>query len=246
MLDTTKKGKHRKTGKFFEHMLAEMLACEISARDLPGSTAWADIHSNDLGIRIEVKSKGDVKIPEIRVSQVREYEEEPPFPITHSLYAIALYKGTGPLTRNGPRPRGFSEKTKMVSLMRDLKTDAEYNQFFASHAQTVYLLDLRIIQAFEKKLGVHSCRHIGRREEMAIRLGRTTLDEHFGDASFEDSLKQLRLQPAGWAKGVYPMQVHFRIDSQRLSSKFTLVTVLRKNLHADIARVIAKKTLALE
>ncbi len=235
--DLRRENRTTKTGKLYEYLFAQTLGCEIAEH---GKPEFADMFNFDLGFRVELKSRGELNSFEIRVNQVSEYEESIPFPLTHTLYAIVPYHNTRRLTLGGKRPSGFSKKTSMVSLTRGLKTDQERNRFWAENIQTSYLVDLRIISAMRTKLQTHSCRMIGRGHEQAIRLGRTALAEFFGDdSSFASTLRTLGLNASGWAKGVYPLHVRFPIDEQRLSSRFTLVTVLRKGLHAKVAMRLA-------
>jgi hypothetical protein len=231
-----------KAGRLYEHLMAEVLGCEFSEKDL----GYADIFSTSLGIRVEVKSRGDQNSLELRVNQVHEYGEDIPFPLNDTLYALVPYESTMPLRKGDPRPKGFSPNTHTLSLMRGLRTDAQRNAFWAQYVETSYLVDLRIVNALESYLGIHPCRMIGRGDEMAIRVSRTTLEELFGDGSFAQTIKELGLSPSGWAKGVYPIYTKFTIDGQRLTSKFTLVTVLRKRLHAKIAERLSTKALTLE
>lgn len=232
-----------KVGGFFQHLVARLLGCKISPH---GHPEWADLFSIDLQIRVESKARGDVNSLEIRTGQIREYEEEPPFPLEHSLYALGFYQSTRRFRKGDQRPRGFSPKTSQISLMRSIRTESELYSFLSEHIQSLHLLDLKVVKALESHLGTRPCLMVGRSEETAVRVSRTRLDELFGeDESFAKVLKTLKLSPSGWAKGVYPIHVGFNIGGQELRSKFTLVTVLRKGLHAAVAREIANRTLAL-
>jgi len=234
-----------KAGRLYEHLIAAALDCRVTER---GDWERADIHSHDLGIRVELKARGDVNTHELRVNQIREYmEEEPPFPISHTLYAIVLYRSTRRLKDGEPRPKSIGPNTHMISLLRSIRNDRELNKFFADNIQLVYLLDLRIVSALETHLGTSECRMVGRQGEQAVRLRRSKLEDLFGnDADLTDTLRKLGMRPSGWAKSVYPIQTRFSIDGHRLKSEFTLITVLRKGLHADIAKVLAQRALTLE
>jgi hypothetical protein len=232
-----------KAGRLYEHLIAHVLGCEITPR---GKPELADLYSGTLGIRVESKSRGDSNSFELRTKQIKEYQRDIPFPLSDTLYALMPYKASNRLRKSDLRPRGMSPNTHGISLMRGLQTNKEYNDFWATHIQTSYLLDLRIIAAFGQHLGIRQCRMIGRMEEQAIWISRTTLNEFFGeDSLFSPNLRRLGLQPQGWAKGVYPIQMNFPIDDQVLSTQFTLVTILRKRLHASIAQTLANSTLAL-
>ncbi|MDB5193995.1 MAG: hypothetical protein JWN50_9 [Parcubacteria group bacterium] len=234
-----------KAGRLYEHMICEMLDLEHSPK---GSEEYADCFSIDLAARFEVKSRGDANSFEIRVNQVHEYQENTPFPLDHTAYALFPYQATEPLHRGDPRPRGIGPNTHSLSLMRGIRKDADRNRFWAEHVQTSYILDFQVICALEAHLGTHPCRMIGRSDEEAIRLTRTTLDELFGEeTALAPTLRKLGLKSAGWAKGVYPIRVRFQIDDQRLASgEFTLITILRKGFNAKIADKLAYKALTLE
>ncbi len=233
-----------KAGRLYEHLMAATLGCVITKR---GDYERGDIYSNDLGIRVEIKARGDVNTPELRVNQIQEYEEGEPFPLSYTLYALVLYRSTLRLKDGDPRPKGIGPNTHMLSLLRSIRKDDELNRFFASNIQLVYLLDLRVISALKDHLGTIGCRMVGRREEQAVRIGRMKLDELFGnDERVKNTLRKLGIRPSGWAKGVYPIQTRFSIDGQRLKSDFTLITVLRKGLHASVASALAQKSLTLE
>jgi hypothetical protein len=229
-----------KAGRLYETLLASVLGCRVSER---GNPEYADIFSNELQIRAEVKSRGDVNSLEIRTHQIREYESDIPFPLEYTLYALVHYQSTRYLRKGEKRPKGFSEDTHRISLLRNIRSDAELNEFFATHIQSIHLLDLRVIKGLEKHLGTRTCRMVGRSEESAVSISRTAINDFFGDVSFGESLKRLGLAPQGFAKGVYPMHVGFGIDGQTLVAKFNLVTVLRRRLHAEMATVLAQKTL---
>lgn len=232
-----------KAGRLYETLLASTLGCEIAER---GYSEFADIFSRDLQVRVEVKSRGDVNSLEIRTRQIEEYEEDLPFPLEYTLYALVFYQSTRHLKRGEPRPRSFSPKTRQISLMRGIKTEAALNEFFATHIQSIYLLDMKVVRGLESHLGTRDCRMVGRSDEEAIAVSRTAISKLFGDVSFASSLRTLSLNPTGWAKGVYPLHIGFNIDGQELYSRFNLVTVLRKRLHAEVAAVLARKTLAIE
>ena len=232
-----------KVGRYFQHLMAGILECELVPH---GHPERADFFSNDLQIRVESKSRGDVNALEIRTHQVREYyEEEPPFPLEWSLYSLAYYQSTAPIKAGDPTPRGFSPKTRQRSLLRNIKTELELHRFLSANTRVIFLLDLRIVQGLENHLGARPCRMVGRSEETAIYVARTKITELFGeDANFARGLRTLGLSPSGWAKAVYPMHVNCEIDGQSHPTRFTLVTVLRKSLNARVAQVIANKTLS--
>ncbi len=245
--ETRKRNTQGKAGKLYEHLMAETLGCVLSPR---GQPQLADIHSLELRSRIEVKAGGDRGSIEIKVEQLRRYEGNLPFPdFDHTLYVICPYRSSEyaprSLTMKPLLPDGFSEKTKGVSLLRSLKTDTARNRFWAENILTTYLLDMSIVQGLERKWGVHPCRQVDRSDEMVVRVTPKKLFNLFRKKPFEQALRSIGLKPGGYAEGVYPLQVHFKAGTQSLQSKFELVTILRKGLHADVAKVIASKTLAL-
>ncbi|MDB5266489.1 MAG: hypothetical protein JWN89_304 [Parcubacteria group bacterium] len=232
-----------KAGRIYEHLMAQALGCQITPHGRP---ELADIFSEEINARIEVKSRGDLNSFELRTKQIEGYKEDFPVPFDHTLYALLPWKASSRLRKDDPRPRGIGPNTHMISLLRGLKLDSERNEYWAANVETSYLFDLRIIDKLGTHLGVQPCRMIGRGDEGAIRIGRTTLNEMFGeDSSFSPMLRTLGFSPSGWAKGVYPLHVGFSIDGQQLFSRFTLVTILRKNLHAAIAQTLARQTLSL-
>ncbi|MBX4195547.1 hypothetical protein KW796_01135 [Candidatus Parcubacteria bacterium] len=243
-----------KAGLLYECLMAEALGCEISER---GKAEYADIYSERLGIRVEIKARGDNNPHGFRVDQILHYEWDLPAELRHTLYAVVLYRSRRAIRKGEAPPNGFSTKTTMVSMLRFLKTDEQRNQFWAENVTVVYLLDLRVINGLESLLGTVKGHFAGRPDEMDLVVNRTVLTELFQDASLTSSLKKLHLSPSGWAKGVYPMKVRFQcpimdpdvsgrvIRHQTLDSGFTMITLVRRNLHAQLAQEISARTLAL-
>ncbi len=226
-------------GNFFQHLMTQILECDPTPRGYP---AWGDMSSLDLQIRVESKSRGDVNSLEIRAHQIREYEEDPPFPLEYSLYSLAYYQSTERFKAGQPRPRGFSPKTSQYSLIRSIKNEGDMYQFLSSHIKGIYLVDLSIVTAFEKKFGAKPCRMVGRREETAVQIGWERVNELLGeDASFIEGLQKLKLRPTSWAKGVYPMHITCTIGDVTFPVRFTLITLLKKPLNARIAYILGRR-----
>lgn len=233
----------QKVGRLYERMMKSALSCELSPR---GHPELADLFSVDLGIRVDVKARGDNNSLDLRVSQIDEYGEEAPFPIEHTLYALVPYKSSLSLNKQSIRPRGISKKTKMLSLLRSIRGDHNLNLFLSANVNLVYLLDIRIINALRRNLGHTVNRLAGRPGQETVSITRTKLIDLFGDSEFEKSLRSLKLDPRGWAKGVYPLRTMFEHEGHSYSSNFTLVSVVRKRLHANLAKMFANKAITLE
>lgn len=227
-----------KAGRIYEHLVAQVLGCEISRQD---EYEYADLHSIDLGIRVEVKARGDNNPFGLHTEQMDQYENDLPFPLSHTLYALVPYRSRRRIKAEEERPRKFSRKTTMISMLRFLKTDWERNEFWAANVEFIYLLDFRIVKGLLALLGSKKGHFAGRKSEDALVVNRTTLTSLFQDESFATAIRTLSLSASGWAKGVYPTRTRFTLDGQRLSSNFTLITVLRRSLHAKIASQLCNR-----
>ncbi len=227
-----------KVGRIYEHLVARVLGCEISRQD---EYTYADVHSIDLGIRVEVKARGDNNPFGLHIEQMDQYEDDLPFPLSHTLYALVPYRSRRWIKAEEERPRKFSKKTTHISMLRSLKTDRERNEFWARNVEFIYLLDFQIVKGLLALLGSRREHFAGRKSEDTLVGNRTTLTSLFQDESFATAMRTLGLSASGWAKGVYPTSTEFTLDSQRLSSEFTLITVLRRSLHAKIAPQLCNK-----
>ncbi|MBX4200265.1 hypothetical protein KW790_02295 [Candidatus Parcubacteria bacterium] len=241
-----------KAGTFYERLMAATLGCELSP---PGQPDYGDIHSGELGIRVEVKARGDGNAHGLRTSQIERYEWDLPRDLRDTLYALIPYRSRRSIHKGEERPRGFSPRTNKVSMLRGLSKDKELNEYWAKNVDVAYLLDFRIINGLRNTLGTVTGHHAGRPEEQDVVVGRKKLTELFQDDAISRSLRSLGLAPSTWAKGVYPLTVGYthkyphhnrdELVDQHLVSQFTLITVVRRDLHVRLAEKILSRALAI-
>lgn len=236
--------------------MAHVLGFKVSPQ---GKSEYGDLFSTKLKTRVEVKARGDNNAIGMHTRQLDGYEWDLPQELRHTLYCLVPYRSRRQITEAEKLKYGFSPKTTMISMLRFCKTEESANKHWAENVDVVYLLDIRLINGLRDYLGVAMGHYAGRPDEEAVVVGRNTLTELFQDGTLSRSLKKLGLSPSGWAKGVYPIKTRYtyrypldqvddqlsRFAEQRLSSEFTLITVVRRDLHAELASEINKRTIAL-
>lgn len=238
-----RKMRHKNTlgrvGEFYQHLVAQLLSCVTA--DI-GREEYGDIFSNDLGIRVEVKARDNKHLFGLGISQKRGYEDEPPFPLSYTLYALVTYRNNKRFGKNDKRPRGL--RAINHSPLARLAHKHEQHQFLAGKIDEIYLLDIEVINALENLHGLKVGHFAGRAEEQSIVLSRTDLRRYFRNGSFGDVTRELGLKSKrGWARSENNVAMSLVVDERSFEPRFTLVTVLRKSLHAQILEVVRPKIL---
>jgi hypothetical protein len=252
--NATSKGLQQKAGEFYERLLAKTLQCKRSPR---GQPEYADLYSEKLDARIEVKARGDSNGLALRVSQIERLLLPQPFPTpTDALYAVVPYRSRRGIKPDEKRPKGIGRKTTMVSLFRFLVTDTQYNQCWAANTPIVYVLDIQIVKALRERIGTRLGFYPDRPDREALILNRTNLKKYFQvrDEELEHSLTELGItEPGEFAKATYPMKVRIRVSEppeaipkEFSECKFILVTVLQKSTHARVAIQLTHTAITLK
>lgn len=233
---TRRRGTLGIVGDFYNDMAATMLDGEKTQR---GQWEFADVYNLDIGIRVEVKARNSNNAFGIRIKQKESYEGEPPFPFSNTLYCLVSYAHRGPWQENATRPN-------LLRNSRGLK--AKY-ALLARAVFKVYLIDLPLITAMQKKSGVEETFFAGRENQPTLKLGRQSHLERFRKGLFEETMREHHLDPARWVmtenKVGFEVSIPNGMDGEIFTNpvEFKLITLLRKGLHRRIDTVLRSKVL---
>ncbi|MEX2010196.1 MAG: hypothetical protein WD874_00095 [Parcubacteria group bacterium] len=215
-----------RSGHFFEQLGLAIVGGEINREH----RQFGDIVNDELSLGVEVKAGDSNNGLGIRVGQKRMYEEVQRlgFPYSHFAYLLCCY-----VNESSPQKIRGKRSPRPLSL---LKNKWEKYSFFARDVNKVFLLDLAVMNALEKKVGITTCRHPEREEEEDIRIRRREL-EPFCNGNGTAYLKTLGLDPRKWLIGKYDLGVSVEIwDSESdgpmyYSPRFPFYTVLPAKFH---------------
>lgn len=228
-------------GDFFETALAKLLNCRVADY---GQPLYGDIYNEAQSFRVEVKARDHQHPFGLNLKQKEFYEHNNlPFPhdFSHTLYAAFMYKRDVKWSKRVRSRNGWSNH--YVSSLTLLKTEQEKLELLASLTRTVWLLDIEVISALQRKLGTGMSTHpvhARDKEEQEITLWREDLEEMFCRESFAETLDDLGLCRNEWRGASRNIRLGFDFwtrdpddefeGSERpYSARFNLVSVLRRD-----------------
>ena len=225
-------------GKFGQFLVAEILDCEIAER---GNPELADIFNNKKQFRVEVKTRDNKHSFSIKEMQLGRYfgKDKAVFPIVDTFYALVSYKNSA--DKDDELPEGID--TLGFSPLSRIATDEERHQYLSEKTNTLYLIDARLV----RKLGqlMHtSTGHFPQRDENEgepmFKIGRRRLKHLFQNLSIEEMSRELQTRPGLWARESFNIERPITIGRRQFSTKYELITVLRKETSEVISPLIRR------
>lgn len=210
-------------GQFFERFALPLVGGELSTdQDL------GDIVNDTLSLGVEVKAADSNNGHTLRVEQKDKYlrMRDIGFPLEHFAYLLCCY----------PNDVGKKKGMRQRRPLSVLKSNKEREAYLAGNVDRVFLLDIEIINAFERKFGTIPCRHPFRGDELDIPVRRGAL-KPFTNGATASWLKDLGLTPCDFRRGEYNLRTTVCIQDRSTEEvrtytpDFLFITVLKKDFH---------------
>ena len=205
-----------RVGEFYARLIQSVVGGTAGSSFDNGS----DILNHQLGFEVEVKASSNNQHFRISSSQKLRYLEKTPFPLDCFLYALCSYRGKG------------SDKRSRLSRCR---TKAELFGVLAERTDEVYLFDIEILNAFERKLGVLTGRYVGNgAKEEVFTMQRKRDIRLFWNGRRLESMNSLGLRSSDWTFGSVELEENLSVGGRIYAASFTLFTALRPSIHRKL------------
>jgi hypothetical protein len=226
-----------RVGEFFEHLAKATVGGEFNENE---DIRYGDLIDLKLYLGVEVKSSDNGHPFRIGLNQKRRYEEML-FPLDHFAYCFCSYKNYVRAKRAEGLLRTRGRKAGMITLLHRYDKKAEQFKVLADTVDEVFLIDLEVMNALEKKIGIFPSSHPGRQGEREMRLIRRDL-RPLVNGSFTKLISDMGLSPEEWTLGKFDLERTISIESETsnksetYTSRFTLHTILKQDLHKRFCR----------
>jgi len=214
-----------RVGEFFERLVQALIGGEL----FPPTDSRGDLDLYDaLEACAEIKA-GDNNHPiGILINQLRSHENIQ-FPYNRFLYFLCCYKN-----RQGRR----GDKRRK-SLLHRSKIKSDVHNVLAKQTDTIYVFDLKVVQALEKFLGVVRGRFAAQEELKTLNLRRDDLARLADDLG----VRYFGLDRRTWVTRNQEVKIGFRCGTSFHLVSFKLVTVLTKSFHPKFYSQMEKQIL---
>jgi hypothetical protein len=225
-------------GDFGQNIVAELLDCSISPR---GNTDFADLFSENLGIRVEVKTCDNNHRFVFKHKQLRGYQDEDsvPFPISDTLYALLGYRNRKSIKDHKLRPKRLRSKT--FSELARLLLPGEQAQYLADRVDELYLLDLDVVTALEDILPTSTNYFPGHQGKTSMSAGRSELRSLFRDSDFSRLCRTLKLKECSWVREILPISRPVSIGDLTFTVEYRLIALLKKSTYKMLLQTLRSK-----
>lgn len=234
-LDNNNRGR---VGEFFQHLAIEAIGGQFVKKE--EDLRYGDIADWKLRLGVEVKSSDNGHPFRIRIKQKRTYEEIL-FPLDCFAYCLCSYRNRVSARKIEGYLRTRGKKAKTMTLLHRFDKKSDQFKLLSQKVDDVFLLDIEVMNALEKKMGIYPSSHPGRQGEQEMRLRRRDL-RPLVNGSFSPIMTELGLDPKDWVSGKYLIEKSVVIPStdlktsQTYNTKFVLYTIFRKQFHKKFVR----------
>lgn len=224
-------------GEFFEHLVAEIFDGRITS---PDEWDLGDVFVEDIDTAIEVKARDRRPFILNRKQKDHHVRKAAAKEVSDFLYGFCCYGSRKRFDKDDPRRLGYSEKSTTFSMLAQLETEEEKRTHLSQHIERLYLLDIRMVDAWGKHNGYRLGGYIGevRKKQSHFNLGRRDLNWIFTHPAESIALLGLR---GKWKFGVQDTLATVYMDGGMYSTRFMLHTALRPATHEAVYGIVGRR-----
>lgn len=208
-------------GNFFELVARKTLSGKV-----PPISERSDVMNTEVDFQVEVKASDNNHHFRISSPQREFHSAKVPFLLDTFLYMLFAYRTS--LRR---------DSEKRTSRMHEAFQGHEQFTVMKEWIHDVFLLDIEVINAFERLLGAEFGKHAGDGAQYPmLELKRTRHLRPLWNGKQHELLTRLKLNPCDWRFGQFQIRKTVTIERRRYMVNFPLFTMLRPGFHADLVR----------
>lgn len=218
---TRRNGTPNRVGRFYMHLAQHIVGGHITK----GDSSLADIIDWNGCIGYEVKASDDNHRIRIRWCQLESHasDRNAGFPLSSYMYCICSYG-------NREKKRAGGARKSLLGMCRD---GAAARACLAENSRTLYVLDLRIIEAIARHLGVQKRLFPCDSETEGVAINHSFMRRF--QTHPEEMLSLLGLKKDEWRHQSVPIQTSFEANGKSYPVSITVVEIK----HAEMARELS-------
>jgi hypothetical protein len=239
-----KKNVNGQIGEFCRHIVAKLFNCKVT--DRRDEKNYADAFSEPLGVRLEVKARGNTDAFGLDIDQLLRHGGELPPNIQETLYALVAYKNRERIKRGQRKPSNIEgEKVVQFSPLVRFHTKEKRISYVAERFDEIYILDvdlvwslLRICNTRERFFAGDGGQKGSGEKRSALVLNRTFLRSTLRDSNLSEVLSKVRLGEKGWVRTIIPISTSISFEGRMYPIECSMILILRKRTYDRIISTI--------